>query len=293
MNLIRGCESQYSPAETGGLRLSTPAVYRNLGEEDGIGDEREGELRVALTGSVEHHWTDPLPFSIPNDKSDFDMQFAPDEPVIEIRDLPPGETREFKQSVRVGDEALYPNPFLFCLAREPNTKQEWDALRAALPQRYDTWTLTRDVDALQFEIECGIHRWLKLNKLTRHEITRFSSWVSYSYEAIPAALEIEHLNASALLERHLQKRRIYKDQQEYRLGWIIKSSQMPTMPNAIDIELTKTGLSMFEPWEPPTVTAEPSAPTTTNYPIISSPTPPPADPPPTPTTTPVSPDAPP
>ena len=47
MRLIRGWESRYLPSDTGGLRLSTARLYRTLGEEEGLGDRREGEVRVA------------------------------------------------------------------------------------------------------------------------------------------------------------------------------------------------------------------------------------------------------
>ena len=37
-----------------------------------------------------------------------------------------------------------------------STKRDWETFGTALPERYDMWTVTRDVRALQFEIECGI-----------------------------------------------------------------------------------------------------------------------------------------
>jgi len=54
-----------------------------------------------------------------------------------------------------------------------------------LPDRYDTWTVTADIDALQFEIECGIKRWLALERITQHRIERASGWVAYPFDEPP------------------------------------------------------------------------------------------------------------
>ena len=42
------------------------------------------------------------------------------------------------------------------------------------------------------------------------------------------------------------------DQQEYRFAWDISTSQPTEMSDAIDIELTRMGLSLFRRWTPPT-----------------------------------------
>lgn len=42
MELIRGWESPFAPGAIGGIRLSKASVFRAAGEEDGVGDEREG-----------------------------------------------------------------------------------------------------------------------------------------------------------------------------------------------------------------------------------------------------------
>ena len=244
MDLIRGWENRYAPAETGGLRLSLPVVYRNLGDEDGVGDEREGEIRVGLTGSI----TSTGPSLGP---TDLRLQLEENVPAIEIESLLPGERQEFQQPVKLEVSGSHLEPFLLCLSREPKSKQEWEALRASLPERYDTWTITKNVQSLQFEIECGIQRWMGLNEITRHQVTRFRGWISYSYDTIPDSIELSEIDQAIPIGRWLNKGTSYQDQQEYRLGWIIQTPQMPALPNSIDIELTKTGLSMFEPWSPP------------------------------------------
>ena len=183
---------------------------------------------------------------------DLSLQLGPDEPAIEVENLEVGERREIRQELFVEDSGLKDSPFLLCLSREPTTLREWETLRAVLPERYDTWTVTEDVGSLQFEIECGIVRWLKLDEITRHSITRFRGWVEYSYDTTPPAFEIDDLDIARLIERWLRKRKIYSGQQEYRLAWVLSSPQMETFPSQIDIELTRTGLGLFRPWNPPT-----------------------------------------
>ncbi len=178
MNLIRGWESRYTPNETGGLRLSTARLFRSIGEEEGLGDPREGEIRVAILGSIE---STGGPFSVP---VDFTIQAEPDQPAVHVAGLEPGEVREIQYEVRVEDSALE-SPFLFCLSREPATMHNWETLRAALPKRYDTWTVTEDVRALSFEIECGIERWMKLNGTTERSVVRFKGWMTYTLMTRP------------------------------------------------------------------------------------------------------------
>lgn len=52
------------PSEIGGVRLCKASVYRRIGEEDGVGDRREGEVRAKVEGghlSVEWEPGDELP----------------------------------------------------------------------------------------------------------------------------------------------------------------------------------------------------------------------------------------
>ena len=188
------------------------------------------------------------PFSVP---VDFTIQAEPDQPAVHVEGLKPGEVREIQYEVRAEDFAL-DSPFLFCLSREPTTMHDWETPRAALPKRYDTWTVTEDARALSFEIECGIERWMKLNGITERTVVGFMGWMTYSYDTTPPGVELGNLDDMKLIRRWLQKRRKYSGQQEYRLAWIIRSPQMETFPDTIDIELTRTGLGLFSPWNPPT-----------------------------------------
>ena len=89
MHLIRGWESRYAPNETGGLRLSTARLFRNIGEEEGLGDPGEGEIRAAMLGSIESKSTEG-PLSGP---VDFTIQAEPDQPAVHVVGVEPGEVR--------------------------------------------------------------------------------------------------------------------------------------------------------------------------------------------------------
>ena len=52
MELVRGWEGKFTPDVTGGLRLSKARKYRDIGEEEGLGDTQEGEIRVSMEGKV-------------------------------------------------------------------------------------------------------------------------------------------------------------------------------------------------------------------------------------------------
>lgn len=257
MRLIRGWENQYTPTATGGLRLSRAVVYRNIGDEDGLGDLREGEVRIRTEGLATMHLDEDGPLQglfshIPIDpkwKQDLRDILAEklDDPNLEIKE----ETEEglkMLENTKINDSEI-DSPYLFCLSREPLTKADWQKLRAALPDRYQYWTVTEDIDALKFEIECGIKRWLALNDIARHERLWQRGWVEYSYEFAPPPTEQQRL---PYMSRWFRKRRRYMDQQEYRIAWDISSPQPTEMPDSIDIELTRTGLSLFKPWLPPT-----------------------------------------
>ena len=243
MELVRGWEKQYAPDVTGGLRLSKAGTYRDIGEEEGLGDTQEGEMRARMQGQISRSgdWAASPPITVV-------LSSEQGEPDVEVEGLMSGETRKVLQHLRVEDSKLG-SPFLFCLSRKPVTEHGWHALNAALPKRYDSWTVSKDVDGLSFEIECGIKRWMGLNEITQHRIDRYRGWVSYSYDMIPESIEPSDLG-QVLETRWFHKNKQYSSQQEYRLAWAISSPQMATFPDAIDIELTKTGLALFKPWTP-------------------------------------------
>ena len=204
MKLVRGWESRYAPNVTGGLRLSKAGLYRAIGEEEGLGDRREGEVRIGLQGDMTVSWegsgASPLLFSKEmEEQSNADMAVAIreflakelDDPEVELENQGPCKWKIW-QNLTVEDSVLG-SPFLFCLSREPATRSDWERLRVALPERYDTWTVTEDVASLNFEIECGIKRWMGLNEITEHRLEQKRGWVAYSYDTAPPSDAIREI----------------------------------------------------------------------------------------------------
>ena len=244
MRLLRGWERKYSPGAVGGLRLSKAKTYRRIGEEDGFGDAREGEMTVEAPAAIESSANGGLDIPVT-------VSVGPnrDTPAMVAENLRPGERREVMHRLGV-DDSRTESPFRFCLSREPADEAEWLTLRDALPDRYDAWTVTTDLAALSFEIECGIKRWLSLNELTEHRLTKTRRWVSYPFDDFPPSVEPGKLG-DELSARWFRKRRQYQQQQEYRFAWLLTTPQWQSLPDYIDIELTRSGLSLFEPWSPP------------------------------------------
>ena len=268
MKLIRGWESCYTPDVTGGLRLSKASVYRSIGEEEGIGDRREGEVRMSDVGEVTVNWEGDLPFRITDDiGARADAEFAEqmrahlaaqfDDPEVSVEKVGGGdggdERWKVSQNLKLDDSPV-DSPFLLCFSREPATRSEWEKLRTSLPSRLDTWTATEveDLESLDFEIECGFKRWLELHEAKSHRLWSARDWVTY-YDTIPPSVESDQLGEVVPLARWFQKRKQYRNHAEYRLAWLWESPQWAglKLQETADIELTKTGLELFKPWEPP------------------------------------------
>ena len=259
VRLIRGWERRYVPDETGGVRLSKARLYRAIGEEDGLGDRREGEIRLRMPVTVSKVGeTIPEPTqaeTIDRSREEHGKQerepAADDDLLIELRSRD-AEEWEGIQHLKVDDCEL-DSPFLFCLAREPTTRDDWERLRAALPERYDAWTVTDDVHRLKFEIECGLKRWMGLNEITEHELITRRGFVTYPYDPAPPSRGFGDVAGEEVLQmaRWFRKRRKYRDQEEYRLAWLLRSSQWERTSDCIYIELTRTGIGLFQPWTPP------------------------------------------
>ena len=259
VRLIRGWEKQHLPETTGGLRLSKASLYRAIGEEEGLGDRREGEVRVRSEGKVEVEW-EPVEVISPRAlKENSEREAAEsqqqmrealaaklDDPELELEALGLDHWK-LLGNTKIDDTQLG-SPYLFCLSREPATRADWERLRTALPRRYDTWRVTDAEDALNFEIECGIRRWMRLNRITQHRIERGRGWIQYSYDTAPPSGEPD---LAGHISKWFRKRRMYMNQQEYRFAWNLRSPQRENMPETIDIELTRTGLGLFKPWTPP------------------------------------------
>ena len=265
MQLVRGWEPEYLPDRTGGLRLSKVSAYHDADASEGIGDRREGEIRtpadlkahVGLRAALDQ--IEGMR-EITSDEvlEQFEEQVVRstyegmDDPNIEY--VPQGDGRFLvKANPKVDSVSLRGvemSPYALCLSREPDSKAEWDALRASLPDEYDAWTITEDIKSLTFEIECGIKRWLALNEVSQHSLRTLQGWIAYEYDEAPAS-SWANVGQLVISDCWFRKSTRYQAQNEYRFLWDIRSPQMPTLPDAMDLELTRTGLSLFKPWHPP------------------------------------------
>ena len=248
--------------------MSKASVYRSIKEEEGIGDRREGEVRMRDEGEVTVNWEGGLPFQLTDDmRAGADAEFAKemrthlaaqfDDPEVRVEKVGDGDGGDEKWKVSQNlklDDSPVDRPFLLCFSREPATRSEWEKLRASLPLRLDTWTATEmeDLDSLEFEIECAFKRWLGLHGVKSHKLWSARDWVGY-YDTIPPSVEIDQLGEVVPLARWFQKRKRYGNQAEYRFAWLWESPQWAglRLQETADIELTKTGLGLFKPWEPP------------------------------------------
>ena len=110
MELVRGWEKQYAPDVTGGLRLSKARTYRDIGEEEGLGDTQEGEMRARMQGQISRSsdWAASPPITVV-------LSSEQGEPDVEVEGLMSGETRKVLQHLRVEDSKLG-SPFLYVMA---------------------------------------------------------------------------------------------------------------------------------------------------------------------------------
>lgn len=255
MKLVRGWESQYAPAITGKLRMTQAICYRDIGE-DGIGDQREGEVRARVPETLTVRWQREEDFPV-HATEEMDDAFArqlwellddkKDDRAI-ISQGPGTWTRS--RDLKLEDSQLG-SPFILCLSREPTSRAAWERLQAALPDRYDFWTVTEDVESLDIEIRCGIRRWISLNKISAHCSATYRDWVNYSYDVDPRSVDLDDLNEAVQIERWFRKSNRFSDQEEYRIAWSLLDPQCRKLPEAIEIELTRAGIDLFKPWTPP------------------------------------------
>jgi len=251
MHLLRAWKSRYLPHRTGGLRLTSARTFRDQEEDVWIGDVHEGAQRTGLEGHVTVEWPDrdDPPVALRDMEIDIDIACTPD-PVL-LKGVKAGTT-SFLQEMSVEDSEV-PSPYVLCLAHQPTSEDEWTQLRDKLPPSRDSWTYVSDLDQLKMEIECGIYRWLKLDGAASHKIETFHGPVQYSYDDSPTPMEPEELlhREELLFGRWMRKRKLFQPQREYRLGFYISSPEISVLPDHLDIELTRTGIGLFQRWEPP------------------------------------------
>ena len=91
MELIRGWEAQYTPVVTGGLQLRKASEYRAIEDDEGVGDMREGQVRVETMGRVSRAPTGDGGGYIPD--LDVIISSGADDSEIVVEDLRLGESR--------------------------------------------------------------------------------------------------------------------------------------------------------------------------------------------------------
>ena len=264
VNLVRGWETKFLPQLTGELRLSKVHTYHEDDESSGVGDRREGEIRTpvdlkakigAREAMLEAGWGPFLSEEVLKkyeDEAVRKLYAHIDDPNIEF--VPEGDGQYLVKTNPKVDATSgigIHNPYALCMSREPTTTAEWGALQHSLPEQYDAWTKTVDISSLRFEIECGIKRWLALNDITAHRIGTKQGWVVYGYDVVPESSELADIAHLMMGDRWLRKSTKYLPQKEYRLLWEITSPQIQELPDRISIELTKTGIALFQSWSPP------------------------------------------
>ncbi len=216
---------------TGGLRLSNGSASHDADASEGIGDRRGGEIRTPADQKARVGRRAALDQiegmrEIASDEvlEQFEEQVVRshykgmDDPNIEY--VPQGDGRFLvKANPKVDIVSLRGvemSPYALCLSREPDTKAEWDALRASLPGKYDSWTITEYIKSLTFEIECGIKRWLALNEVSQHSLRTLQGWISYEYDEAPAS-RWANVGQLVMSDRWFRKRTRYQAQNEYRV----------------------------------------------------------------------------
>ncbi|MYG93971.1 MAG: hypothetical protein F4138_03115 [Acidimicrobiia bacterium] len=251
MRLLRAWESRYIPQETGGLRLTSAKRFRDFEVGAGIGDMHEGGQRLTREAHLTMEWQGPDTMIQHFEDLPIDFYLEFETKPVYLKGIKVGTTN-FLQELSVDDSGV-PTPFLLCLSHEPESEDEWLLLKDSLPSDRSFWTIVSNHKQLKIEVEYGIYRWLKLNGAASHEIKAFWGPVQYVYDDAPIPTGSEELlEQNALLyKRWLCKRKVFRGQREFRFGFYVSSPEIESLPDYIDIELTRTGMGLFQEWIPP------------------------------------------
>ncbi|MCY4588676.1 MAG: hypothetical protein OXB98_21855 [Bryobacterales bacterium] len=248
MELIRGCDSQFAPEKTGQIRLCKATFYRDIDVANlGIRDEKEGETRLLAEGTITREAKDDL--LLPETAVTIAMS---DSEVVGTAHLKEGSKRAtFKHELRT---EVHPIPYIFCTSRRPESTDEERVLKEALHKEYNAWYIIKDADALGRELEKSINGWLFDRQVTESKLTKRYGWVKYYEGDKPRVIAdmtddnwgdrvTEYLVS---MEAWFNKRHIYHNEAEYRYAFVIESSQLPTLPKFILLDLTMSAIRLFE-----------------------------------------------
>lgn len=256
--LVRAWESQYLPQETGGVvRLRRASEFRMIEARGGIADPYEGRRRTTFKGHVSRESDDDqtsghrlrdLPIDV---RIDHSHQIIEGDQVVELLDVRAGEKRAYEYESDINDK-IGEVPYLLCFSLLPKNPEQWRKLVLSLSAEEKTWTCSTDVSCLKFEVEWGIKRWLATKQVREHLIR--SAWgpVKYLTEDKPVSQTPKELLDldDAIIGRWFRKVNTYRHQREYRFAFVIQSEELSDTPPWIDVELTKTGIALFQQFEP-------------------------------------------
>ena len=244
VELVRGWESQDAPESTGQIRLSKAAFYRDIElPGSGVRDEKEGKASALATASVSRDGDVLFDTTL-----ELHLDDGEDPTVVH---LPPGVRQaSFKQIVPIN---LHPVPYVFCTSRMPDSPRGLQTLRNTINPDYDAWYAIRDSDALGRELEKAIKGWLFDRRVNSHTLYHLYAWVRY-YDGdrppIVADLDqgvVENLNGvHDMMKLWFNKRARFRDEQEYRYAYVLKSPELTTLPDSIDLDLTVRATRMFQ-----------------------------------------------
>jgi len=130
---------------------------------------------------------------------------------------------------------------------------QWQQLVESLAAGDRVWTITTDLSRLRLEIECGIKHWMAANQIKSHRLRSVWGKVEYFAEDKPVPQTPEQLLdfTDMVIGRWFRKVNKYLYQREYRFAFIIESEEIPELPPYIDVELTKSGIAQFQPYDLP------------------------------------------
>ena len=248
MVLIRAWNSHYAPEKTGQIRLCKATFYRDIDAiHTGIRDEKEGETRLRVEGSITREGENNL--CLPETTVTIAMN---DGEIVGTAHLERGSNRAtFKQELRT---EVHPVPYIFCASRKPESCGEEQALKGAFSKEYDAWYLIKDADALGRELVKAINGWLFDRQVTQRRLTKRYGWMSYYGGDKPRIVadlsdedsEIGVAGYIASMEAWFNKRQSYEAEAEYRYAYVIESPQLSALPDCIFLDLTMSAIKLFE-----------------------------------------------
>ena len=244
MELVRGWESRFASENTGRIRLRKATFYRDVElSGTGVRDEKEGTARVLATSSVSRDGD-----LLSDTTLELHLNGGEDPSIVH---LPRGVRRaSFQQIVPVD---LHPVPHLFCTSKKPKTRTRLQALKKTVNEDYDAWYSIKDPEALGRELEKAIKGWLFDRQVAPHSVSRVYGWVRY-YDGdrppiiadLEQGIDEELTHVFEFIKLWFNKRTKFRDEQEYRYAYVVESSELSTLPEYMDLELTVRATRMFE-----------------------------------------------